>query len=627
MKSEKIKIILSIIFILFVILIIYYPSLKNNFTNWDDPDLVTENLKIKELTLSNLHNIFFTSHHHLYHPLVLLTYSIEYHYFKLNPFIYHFNNLLLHILNCLLILWFIYLIMENIAVAFLTSLIFAIHPLKVESVAWVTERKDVLYSFFYLFSLILYTFYQKKPHLKFYILSILFFFFSLLSKSSAITLPFVLILLDYFQGIKIDRNNLIKKIPFFILLLLFVVIGIISSSKFMEDEIEKYNLLQKFLLANYVIYFYLYKIFLPFKYSCIYPNPIKSGATPNLLLYALPIISLILLILILKIKFKKKIILFGILFFIITLSTMLQIIPTAGAGIVFDRYTYIPSIGIFFVISHFLVSVFSAKIKHNKFIKWIFILSLVLLLFILSMISHDRCYVWKNSISLWKDAVVKYPNIAISHHNLGNVYNSIGKFEKAIVEFNNAISLNPKYFMAYNNRGIAYMNLKNYKKSVEDFNKAIELKSNYPKAYNNRGVVNLKIGKLDYAVKDFTEALKLDSNYQEAYKNRGVAYASLGKQDNAILDFNMSLKLNPYCSETYNNLGNVYFQKGDLQKAILHFSEAIKLNPNFAEAYNNRAVVYYLTNNLQAAIQDIHTALKLGHKVNQEFLRKLTQNK
>ena len=202
MKKEKLLI--SICLILVITYIAFYPSLENDFVNWDDGAMVKENKKIQTLSLQNFASFHKTS---LYHPLVDLSYAIEYHFFKLTPLAYHTTNLILHMLNCLLVFWVIYLLSDKIFVSLSVALFFGIHPLHVESVAWITERKDVLYALFFLGGLISYIYYLKKGDKKDYYISLSLFILSLLSKSMAITFPLVLVLCDYILNKKFEKED------------------------------------------------------------------------------------------------------------------------------------------------------------------------------------------------------------------------------------------------------------------------------------------------------------------------------------------------------------------------------------------------------------------------------------
>ena len=212
MKNHKI--ILSLCLILAIPAISFFPSLKNDFLNWDDPQYVTENKMITELSWRNIETIFDSIYMGHYHPLTLLSYALEYRFFKLNPFAYHLTNLILHLINGLLVFWLIWMLKGGVLTSLVVSLLFGIHPLHVESVAWISERKDLLCSFFFLGSLVVYLTYLKTRRRRFYFLSLFLFLLSLLSKSMAVTLPLVLVLCDYLLDRKFDRKCLIEKIPF-----------------------------------------------------------------------------------------------------------------------------------------------------------------------------------------------------------------------------------------------------------------------------------------------------------------------------------------------------------------------------------------------------------------------------
>ena len=212
-----------------VTFIAFLPSLNNGFTNWDDEAYVVDNPDIKAFGLHHLKKVFSSIYVSNYQPLTMLTYMAEYRSFQLNPMVYHCTNVLLHIINCLLVFAFIYGLSGNYFTGLLVGLLFAVHPLRVESVAWIAERKDVLSSFFYFLSLLFYVRYMKKGGRKFYGFCLLSFLLSLLSKPMAVSQPFVLLLIDYVNDKKLDKKTLLDKIPFFAIAAVFVAITFLTQ--------------------------------------------------------------------------------------------------------------------------------------------------------------------------------------------------------------------------------------------------------------------------------------------------------------------------------------------------------------------------------------------------------------
>ena len=228
-NQKNLILFLAISFILIATAIAYYPCLKNGFV-WDDEGYILKNYYIKNMSVDNLKTIMTTPIMGNYHPLVIISYAWEYFFFKLNPAPYHIVNMIIHLLNCVLVFYFIMRLSNSIPVAFITGLLFGIHPLHVESVAWISERKDVLYAFFYVISLICYLSYlEKRPDYKYYFFALFFFLLSILSKPMAVTLPLVLFLMDYFRDRKIDYRAIIEKIPFFVLSILSGIVTLFAQ--------------------------------------------------------------------------------------------------------------------------------------------------------------------------------------------------------------------------------------------------------------------------------------------------------------------------------------------------------------------------------------------------------------
>lgn len=619
-----------------VTLVSFLPALTCEFTNWDDDIYITDNPIVRVLSWNNIKNFFtfyYTKDYLDYHPLTILSYALEYHFFKLNPVAYHATNLVLHTLNTALVFWLITLLCGSTTVSFVTAVLFGIHPLHVESVAWVAERKDVLYSFFYLGALISYLYLKKTQRARYYLIALLFFICSLLSKAMAITLPFVLVLFDYFRGEKIRLKTILSKTPFFICSIAF---AFIAFSVIPKRPDRLFTPLQNLLTACHGIMFYLIKLFLPVNLSAVYPYPEQPSALPFAFWISPLFVLTACLAIYISMKYTRKI-LFGALLFTITILPVLQIIP--GAVIAADRYTYFPFIGLFYIAGEgyrWLLRKYGVKPVGTVF-------GIVTL--ICAALTFQRCLVWKNSISLWEDILKNYPsfsvayshrasayhcrgdyekaiadyNIAIAlssnpadiYNNRGITYYAKGDFEKAVADYNTALALNPHLVEAYNNRGYALSQMKAFDKAVEDFSRAIAFNPKYVHAYNNRGNAYQALGQLDKAIADYTKALSLDPDYIDAYANRGGAYCAQGRFQEGIADFDKSLKLNRNNPRFYNNRGYAYFLIKQYDKAMADFSRAISLNPQDAFAFNNRGNIFAAAEQYEQAIADYTNAIRL----------------
>lgn len=541
----------SLLLVLIITSVAFYPSLQNNFTNWDDDLNVVENQHIKELSWENVKTWFSQDFVKHYVPLVMVSYALEYKLFGLDPFAYHTVNLLLHLLNCCLVFWFIYLLWPKPGIAFFTALLFGIHPLHVESVAWISERKDVLYAFFFLFSLIAYIYYKKRDRQVFYYVSIGLFLCSLLTKSMAVTLPLVLLLIDYLiKGF--DKKWVQEKIPYLLLSVVFALLMLkitYGGSSGLENQHSPFSLLRNFLITNYGVVFYLQKLIVPIGLSAFYPYPVKWGNNVPMLFMLSPIIVLALIALLFFVKKNKKEILVGSLFFLITIFPVLQLIP-AGNAIAADRYSYIPSIGIFFVVGVFLSRLLNQNTIHLKTVRRI---AMVLVLAITSLLviqTRQRCLVWKDGISLWKDVTSQYPDVDFAHHNLGNAYLDAGLFNESVSSFNETLRINPNYLDSYISKGFALQ----------------------------------KMGMLDKAMGEFEKVLQIDPDNYEAHVNLGISFFAKGFLDQALVEYSKAIEINPENENPYFLLGLVYLKKNDLNRAIIQWNNALRINPKHEKA-------------------------------------------
>ncbi len=584
-------------FILLLTVLIYSNSFRNQFVNYDDDDYINRNDNIKTLTSKNISKIFTTYYFSNYHPITTLSYAVDYHYAfnkstgNINPFRFHLINLIFHLFNVILVFQLMYLLIKKLNLSAIAALIFAIHPMHVESVSWISERKDVLYAFFFLLSAISYIYYLRNGRkIKFMIFCFVGFCFSLLSKSMAVTLPVLLLLFDYFENHKITLKNCIEKIPFFILSIVFGIMAILSQNQggSISNLGQSFSIINQFFLVCYGIIFYIVKFFAPFHLSVLHPYPELVGGTLPFVYYLSGILVLAIIISLFLISFKfKKEILFGFFFFLITISVVLQIFPV-GQAMVAERYTYIPYLGFIFIVIQLVNYLNENRLPlYNKLKPFaLVLLSIYILAF--SYSTFNRNEVWKNSISLWSDMIQKYPRNYYGYYSLGNAYSEKNMQQEA----------------------------------VKKYDRSIELFSKYADSYYSRGTVKYKLTDYKGAIDDFTLAIQLNPKYQEAYSNRGTAKLQLQDFINAKLDFDKAIEINPKDASEYYNRGNVEYYMQNDSLALQDLNKAITLKPLYPEAYVNRGLVYYYMKNLNAACNDWNQALQMGQKEASNYLDK-----
>jgi len=503
----------------------FLPSLKNGFVQWDDPIYILENQSIRTVSLSNMKKIFSSFVNGNYHPLTILTYSIEYHFSQLNPKYYHATNLTLHLFNIFLVYFFIKNLTKNRFTPLLVMILFGIHPTRVESVAWVTERKDVLFAFFYLLSLIQYVFYLDKGKIfkKFFYYSLIFFVLSLLSKPSAVSLPLILFLIDYYKGRKLTLSAVMEKIPYLLFSLSFGLIAIYGASRIPFQEyypvFYQYSLFNRIFLSMHSLFLYVFKLFFPIKLSCFYPLPEIVGSLLPVHYYFSGLWFVAAVLLLWKSR-RKKIFVFGIVFFLFSIMFNLHLY-FVGRVLLADRFTYVSYIGIFFLLAE------GSSFIFKKFLKWqnhkeVVIISILIIIAFLCVATFNRCKVWSNTISLWSDVIEKYPKNPLPYYNRGDSYFSQGRINLALDDYNKALKLYPDYPRAYVARGNMYFLLGKYNLALKDYDRAIAYNPAEVNAYLNKGAY-YEIQK-DYpkALKMYDLILKGNSSHQEAKRKKNI---------------------------------------------------------------------------------------------------------
>ncbi|MCF8298976.1 MAG: tetratricopeptide repeat protein [Saprospiraceae bacterium] len=513
-KEEKMRIVhilLALSLILILSFLVFVNSLNSKFiASWDDNAYVIENIAIKGLSAQNIKTIFTSFYVGHYQPISILSYSIDYSLFGLNPKGFHITNLIFHLLNIILVFFLIYKLSYRIEAAFISAILFAIHPMHVESVVWIAERKDVMYAFFYLGSLISYINYITKNKTKYLIYTAILFIFSLLSKSAAVTLPVLLFLFDFFLKRKYSIKLILEKIPLIVLSIFFGLLAIYSqkSSGALTDFEGIYTLTDHIFIIIYSIAFYIFMLILPIHQSIIHYYPEKINGYLPIEYYLSVLLILLVILIIIKSKKNRKYFIFGFLFFLISISLVIKIIPL-GIEITSERNTYIPYIGLFFIISHFSINIIDNKYKYLVKLKPFLAILFIIYLGLFSIKSWQRTKVWKDSYTLFSDVIDKYPNHHQAYYNRGieNLRNN--DFKAAISDFDKVIEINPNFIDAYLNRGNLFAQSNNFQAALIDFNKIIELDSNHCIAYQNRGILYFKMNKTKEACSDWNKAYEL----------------------------------------------------------------------------------------------------------------------
>jgi protein O-mannosyl-transferase len=587
---------------------------------WDDDDHVTANSTLR--SLSGLRRIWFeTQATPQYYPLVHTTFWCEYHLWGLHPLGYHLTNLLLHAGNALL-LW---CVLRRLGVpgAWWAAALFAVHPVHVESVAWITERKNVLSTLCYLGSFLAWLRFWPPEDSRprpgggwiFYGLALLLFAGALLSKTVTCSLPAAFLLVRWWKQGRLSIRDGLVTAPFFVLgvpLALQTVFLEKSHVGAVGDE-WTWSYVERVLIAGRAVWFYAGKLAWPQRLTFIYPRWQICATSWWQQLFPAAVVAVLLALYAWRRRLGRGP-LVAVLFFVGTLIPALGFFDVYPMrySFVADHFQYLASIGLLVLAGaaiHWLL------INRSRMARCVAGGSLLALLGALTW-QQARVY-HDDLLTLWNDTLAKNPGCWMAYTNRGKAYVKLGQAERALDDFTHWGELHsvPNVTRgpagAYVARGDAYRELGQAQQAANDYTHAIELEPDVAATYTSRGLVQQHLGQLPQAIADYTRAIELKPDSAEPYTDRGIVYQMLGQTQQAISDHTRAIELQPDLADAYANRGASYQQLGQLQQALADFTRAIELKPDSAEAYYNRANVFLKMKQAQAAIHDCTRALEL----------------
>lgn len=618
--TKTYKILLAIAVILTATSAVYTPSLQNGFV-WDDETYIVNNKMIRTPSLSNIQKIFTTFFFGNYHPLTLLSYAFEYHFIGQDPPPYHATNIIIHMMNCTLVFLLIYILSNNIVVSCFVGLLFGIHPLHVESVAWISGRKDVLYALFFLASLISYLGFLKEQKKIYYCLCLLLFVLSLLSKSMAVSLPLVLILLDYFLNKKISWGSLKNKIPFFALSLLFGILALLSQQHAIRVDYTDDSPLKNLFIASHGLVFYLEKMVFSFKLSCLYMYSTTHFEIMQARFLMSPfLIAAFTALIIYSARYTKKAI-FGSMFYFVTLLPVLQLIPV-GHAFAADRYTYIPLIGIFYIVGEGLLYLYEKQWQYTRLLGITLVIITCLSLCTLGFLTWNRTHIWKDGITLWGNVIKNDPLNSIAYNNKGAAHFINKQYDETIEDLTMAITISPNYDQANANLCRAYIAAGLRNKALPSCMKAIQINPRMDDVYILLGNIYYEKDR-KVAIFLYKKSIEVKPKNERAYYNLCTTYLSMQEYENAENACRKAIEIDPEYADAYTNLGNVYLAADKQRDALLSYRKALELNPDIGAAHNNLGTIYLYAKQYDLAIYHIDRTVALGHTVHPDILRML----
>ena len=619
----------------------YWQVQQCQFVNFDDTLYVTENTQTQAgLTIEGIRWAFTTYYAANWHPLTWISLMLDGQVYGLNPGGYHRTNLLLHLLSTLLLFHFLNRATHAAGKSLFVAALFAVHPLHVESVAWVAERKDVLSGFFFMLALLAYLRYVENPGIRSYLWVFVASALGLMSKSMVVTLPCVLLLLDYWPlgRIKADGGGLrlrdkggrmnckaliLEKIPFFALTALCSAITIVAQNRSGGMiSLERIPLVFRTVNMPLAYVAYLFMTVYPTRLTVFYPYP----EIFSILMIAGAVLLLVFITLLAVLAARRApYVIVGWLWYLGMLVPVIGIIQT-GTQAIADRYTYLPAIGLFIAVA-WGASAIGARLRVPRAAAGLIATAIVL---VMAVLTYQQVGYWHNSITLFSHAIQAVPNNSLAHYNLGCALLAENDDEEAAERFRTALLIDPEYDEAMSNLAFALSQLGKNDEAVELYNKALILKqSSHPDYRNTLAKFSLTLSKLskhelDDAVKIIANSIALDPGSSAAHYNLGLAYAQQDKLDLATAEFREALRLDPNNTDVHFNLGLTFVRQDNFEQAIAEFSQVLRVNPKslttrnyLADAHTNFAIALATqaspasANRLEEACQHLQQALIL----------------
>jgi Tfp pilus assembly protein PilF len=657
------------LFLIITTLAVFWQVKDHEFISYDDNHYVTENPQVQAgLTIKSLKWAFTSIHSANWHPLTWLSHMLDVQLFGLKSGWHHLINLFFHIANTLLLFLVLHRMTKALWQSAFVAALFALHPLHVESVAWVAERKDVLSTFFWMLTMGAYVFYVEKPEVKRYLLTLFFFALGLMAKPMLVTLPFVFLLLDYWplrrlqygpadpkkpaevlppsasikQKRKSKKQDAVKekaqakkltafpyqwtliralvweKIPFFILTAIASVVTYIVQQKggavSTLEEIPFYARVVNS-IVSYVSY--MGKMIWPANLAVFYPHP---GMLPHWQVLGAALFLLIVTLIVLRMARSFPYVAVGWLWYLGTLVPVIGIVQVGMQGMA-DRYTYVPLIGLFIIAAWTTADL----AKKWPFRIYVVTLSAGIILSVLTYTAWTYLQSWQNTVTIFQHALKTTRNNFIAHFNMGDALRGDKrKIDEAIAHYVEALRIAPNNPVVHNSLGNALSTKGKLDEAIVHYVSAIRIKPDYAAAYNHLGLALLRQGKIDEAIVNITKAIKIDPHMAEAYNNMGAVFVAQGKPDQAIANFTRALQIQPNDMEAHYNIGIISASQGKFDQAVVHFREAVRIKPDFAKAHNNMGSVLVLQGKNKEAIEHFREAVRIqpDYELAQDNLRK-----
>ena len=591
----------------------YSGAVKNGFVNYDDAVYVTKNaVVLKGLSADGIRWAFTTTHAGNWHPLTWLSHMVDVQIFGLNPAGHHFTSLLFHLIAVVLLFGFMRLMTGELWPSAFVAALFALHPLHVESVTWVAERKDVLSAVFGFATIGAYAYYTRSPDIKRYGAIMALFGLGLMAKPMLVTLPLALLLFDYWplERMVVNRQSILKlvaeKVPLLAMSIASAIITIIAQKPAIGgfDRIAL-PIRMANAITSYCIY--LQQLFRPVKLAVIYPYREHPDT------FAVAVCALLLIALsitVLKAGRRKKYLVTGWLWYLVTLVPVIGIVQV-GSQAHADRYAYLPSIGIFIIVAWGLKAVFD---RAGKGAKLLMIIPLAVVIPALCVLTWKQVETWKNDDTLFSHAIAVTKGNYIAYNNLGYFFERTGRRDDALASYQKALDYNPNYASAHCNLGLLLTDMGRTDEAVVHYRKALAIDPDYVKVHNNLGLLLARMGRTDEALIHYQRAFELNPDRAKANNDLGALLEMMGLTDEASDHYRKALELNPDLDEAHNNLGLLLAKAGRNDEALAHFLRALSINPNNSDAHYNISALLEKMGRTDEALDHYRKAIELHNR-------------
>lgn len=650
------------VFLLFPILVLtflsYLPILKGEFLLWDDDVHVLENITIRGLDLEHVLDMFTTTVNKIYIPLTSFSFALEHRFFGYNPFVYHLDNVLLHLLVVVMVFFLGRKLGLSQAAAGVAALIFGIHPIHVESVAWITERKDVLYAAFYMAALLSYLRYLEEKRGYWLAVTTILGTLSMLAKPMALSLPLILILFDWFKRRPLNRQAFIEKLP-----LCVIIGGITWISYASHARIPGESVAQSALIWPWTFTFYLRQFFFP-----LYSVPLHRLAKPVLLTnpeYFLSLAVLVIVVLAVVRLRRHKWFVFAVLFYFLSIFFLLRFDETKDVNVVADRFMYLPGLGLCLILGLGVEQLWK-KSNGKNLAQGMIVAGLVVLTAAFSFRTFQQSFVWRDSMSLWRHDLKYFPDEPFALNNFAIVLGKTKEFEEAQKEYKKVM----RSGLAGVQKGLApevVTKIRKVDHLIGLYQRAVAADPGYMDAYYNLGDQYARVGRFPEAVESYKKALEIDPKFKDAHCGLGDVYVEVGDQRQAIFAYEQALRFNPDDKDlhviivkaytkaikkdpasgeeayrearsnvlaryaamvnkdrpkatSYFNLGNLYAEVGDNAMALLAYQRALEINPQHSGVLYNLGNLYKEQGRLKEALGFYQKALDVNSRLADAYL-------